>query len=343
MSYQWKFADDSARERLGETPERMLENAVTVKKNNVREVLQCGSFFWKCDFRGGWHMQREWKSAALVKKQQLHCVEYLAFGQSRQGNVIVTAALPGALSALEFWYQEVVSGGKTPEIFLHSFTGFVKMMLDSGLFHPDFHLGNILYQPDENQFTLVDVDGVRRASFYDRVFQRYRMERIILECRRILTDEELAGWIARCGISQPEQFLKSALKREAEMLDAEWAKRAKQIRAEYPKFTSRENSMLFTLSPGRKRHLLENCTVLEDSPERLRKIFLAHFYLDFALLEHRNVAALDTEHLRLWVECAPRRKNKSALRRFEDLKNQSYPLADKEFRSVVQQLLGGTE
>lgn len=304
MKNCWKFFDAAAHEQLGDSPE-FPAHGVRVKASPVREVVRDGAFFWKRDRRGGHHLRGEWRAARLVRANSLPCVDYLALGRTPEGNVIVTAALPDAESAADYWQREIVERGGSPEPFLTALSAFVRKMLASGLFHPDFHLGNLLYRKEFCDFTLVDVAGVRRAGFLDRRFRRYRMERILLECRRPLDDAALAGWIARCGIGHPEEFLQNGLLREARALDAEWPKRKRQILTAYPKFCERgDDGTLYALTPYRTRRPTAACEAVGGSPERLRALFLAHFHLDLAQLEHRNVVAWESGSGRLLLEPA---------------------------------------
>ena len=350
--YRWTFADEEARRRLGDHPEESLpRSGIPVKRSAVREVLACGEFFWKHDFRGGRHMIGEWKSAMLLLSTHVPCVEYLALGRSRSsGNVIVTAALPDACSALEYWYGNIVSGTENPEEFLRCLTHFVREMLESDLFHPDFHIGNILYDSVRRVFALVDVAGVRQKSWCDSLLpsRRYRMERLILECRRILSDREMCEWIARCGIGNPEDFLHRGLIREARMLEAQWPKRERQIRDSYRKFVyCDEKNRKFARTP---QHTLRDAepqqgggapAVLEGEREWLATLFFAHFYLDLALIEHRNVVVWDTEADKILLEPVrpEKRKNPDTLQRFAVLKDNAKSKHSATFWRAAEKLI----
>ncbi|MEI2999517.1 MAG: hypothetical protein V8T86_01230 [Victivallis sp.] len=113
----------------------------------------------------------------------------------------------------------------------------MKHILESGLFHPDFHLGNILYDKVKRSFVLVDALGVRRAGFLDRQFRAYRMRRVAMELREILSRERMTAFLSACGIPNADAFYDRALDREADALWREWPKRRRQILAGYPKFT----------------------------------------------------------------------------------------------------------
>ena len=347
-SYRWIFADEDAHRRLGDHPEESLPGGgISVKRSDIREVLACGEFFWKHDFRGGRHMIGEWKSAMLLRSTHVPCVEYLALGRSlADGNVIITAALPDTCSAGEYWYGNIVSGTENPEEFLRGLTHFVREMLESDLFHPDFHFGNILYDTVRRRFALVDVAGVRQKNWCDSLLpsRRYRMERLILECRRILADREMCEWIARCGIGDAENFLHRGLIREARMLEAQWAKRERQIRDSYWKFVqSDENDRKFARTP---QHTIRQSDprrdlILEGESAWLETLFLAHFYLELALIEHRNVIMWDTQANQILLEPdRPGRANlPDTLQRFAVLKDVAKTRHPATFWHAAEKLL----
>ena len=143
--YRWRFASDAVRAELGETPETMLETGDEVKSNPVRRVVRAGGYFLKCDRRGAGRFRREWRGAELLRKSGIPVVEYLACGDSPNGGCLITRALPESESVGAYYWRKFVRGGENPEPFLNRFAPFVRKILESGLFHPDFHIGNILY------------------------------------------------------------------------------------------------------------------------------------------------------------------------------------------------------
>ena len=155
---RWSFASDAVRAELGESPETLFESGEEVKANPVRRVVRSGGYFR----RGAARFRSEWKSAKLLESQGIPVVEYLACGESSRGGCLITRALPDSESVAEYYWRTFVRGGADPEPFLALFAPFLKHILESGLFHPDFHLGNILYDKVKRSFVLVDALGVRR-------------------------------------------------------------------------------------------------------------------------------------------------------------------------------------
>lgn len=275
---RWSFASDAVRAELGEFPETLLEAGEEVKANPVRRVVRSGGYFLKCDRRGAARFRSEWKSAKLLESQGIPVVEYLACGESSRGGCLITRALPDSESVAEYYWRTFVRGGADPEPFLALFAPFLKHILESGLFHPDFHLGNILYDKVKRSFVLVDALGVRRAGFLDRQFRAYRMRRVAMELREILSRERMTAFLSACGIPNADAFYDRALDREADALWREWPKRRRQILAGYPKFTRKIDGVLHAVNPLRELGETVDCEIREGEPAELEKLFLAHFF-----------------------------------------------------------------
>lgn len=305
--YRWRFASEAVRAELGDTPEMLLETGEEIKANPVRRVVRCGEYFLKCDRRGAARFHREWKSAELLRANGIPVVEYLACGDSPNGGCLITRALPDSESVADYYWSRFVRDGEDPSKFLGRFAQFVRQILESGLFHPDFHIGNILYDRKNKAFVMVDAMGIRKASPCDRLFRGYRMRRIVMELREPLDRDRMLRLIEACGISDPELFYDRALDREADALWREWPKRRRQILAGYPKFTRRIDGVLHAADPLRQIEETVDCEILEDDeePEMLERMFLAHFFLRMALLPHRRTEAYDPENGRLYLEPVP--------------------------------------
>ncbi len=297
----WLFAGPDARLLLGEQPERLLEGAATVKANPVRKVLRNGEFYLKLDSRPGRRLRREFRSAELVRKVGIPVVEHLGCARLPEGELLITRAMPGAVTVEEALNRLDSPEEETAKRFLDGFAGFVRQVLESGVFHPDFHIGNVLYSEESGRFALVDLRGVRKAGWFDRRFRRYRMRRIILEVRQVCSRRRMLELIGLCGIPDPEAFYRSGLRREAQALWKEWPKRKRQILSGYPKFTIRSGTRLIAAGTG-GRTLDDNTLELVEGPaEKLEPVFLAHYFLRLARIAHREAAAFDPQSGRLWL------------------------------------------
>ena len=302
--WKWEFASETAAAELGSTPQNLLETAEPVKANPVRKVFRSGEFYLKLDLRPGDRLSREWRSAALLATRHIPMVEHLALGRASCGELLITRALPDAIQAGTYFHRSCLRDGVPAEEFAESLAEFARQIIGSGLFHPDFHCGNVLYLPERNKFALVDVYGVRKATLFDH-FRRYRMERILMELREAFDRETLLRLLAEEGVSAPENFYRRALQREARRLFHEWPKRRRQILAGYPKFTRADGALLRVVDPAGEEMVDPAAEPLPGEIDRLERLLLAHFFLQLACIPHRKVLLLDRERKQLFLQESP--------------------------------------
>lgn len=301
-SWRWHFASEAVAAELGDHPELLLESGLMIKSNPVRKVFKCGDYFLKFDARSGKRLRSEWNSAKLISKEKIELVEHLAIGKSTSGSILITRALPGAETVSDFFYRNYIEKFENPAEFLNNFADFAKKVLKSHLYHPDFHIGNVLYSPGLKKFSLVDAKGVRKAGCLDRWLRRYSMERIGMEFRLLLTRHQMIEFLAKLGISDSGKFYNRALLREAAALRHEWPKRRRQILSGYPKFSVQEGEILRTVDPLRQIVPLTNYEVVSGENKLLESLFLSHFFLQLSQIPHRRVLAWDRQNKQIFLE-----------------------------------------
>lgn len=302
--WRWEFSPGTAADELGPAPQHLLETAELIKANPVRKVFRSGEFYLKLDLRTGNRLLREWRSAELLAARHIPMVEHLALGRSATGELLITRALPDAVQAGTYFFRTCLRDGAPAEEFAESLAEFARQIIGSGLFHPDFHCGNVLYLPERKKFALVDVYGVRKSTLFDR-FRHYRMERILMELREALDRKTLLRLFTEEGIAAPEEFYRKALRREAHRLFHEWPKRRRQILAGYPKFTRADGALLRVVDPAGEFAAGTPHETVSGTAEALERQLLAHFFLQLACIPHRNVLALDRERGQLHLEASP--------------------------------------
>lgn len=290
--WSWTFASPAAAAELGPRPELLIQTAAPVKASPVRKVFRAGEFYLKLDLRQGNRLSREWDSATLLAARHIPMVEHLALGRSSRGQLLITRALPDAVQAGVYFFRNCLRDGAPAEEFAGALAGFARQIISSGLFHPDFHCGNVLYLPERHKFALVDVYGVRKAFLFDR-FQLFRMERILMELRQALDRGTMLRLLSREGVSAPETFYLRALRREARRLFHEWPRRRRQILAGYPKFTRAEGLLLRVVDPAGAPADETSGEPVQGDAETLERLLLAHFFLQLACIPHRPALLLD--------------------------------------------------
>ncbi len=303
-TWHWRFSSPAMASELGAHPEQLLKGGTEAKSNPVRKVIKNQGYFLKFDRRGGRKLCSEWDSAQLVQDEGIPVVEHLALGKSRSGNLLITRELPESQTVGDWFYRNCEEHPGDPEAFLGEFAKFVRTVLASSLYHPDFHTGNILYQPSLNRFVLVDVQGVRKMDWLRRWLWQRSMSGIAMELRPFLSRHRMVRLLGECGIELPEDFYDWALRREARRLRRGWRRRRKQILSGYPKFTFWDDTKLCVVSPLRKPAQLNNVVVEVGNRYDQEYKFLAHFYLQLARIPHRRVLALINHRELLWEKVA---------------------------------------
>jgi hypothetical protein len=186
----------------------------------------------------------EFNTAMLLEKAGIPIVKYLGWGRRGSLSMTFSEAISDAVTAWDFWAREYIVGGRDHAVFLDNLAGFLKKFIYSGFFHPDFHLGNVLYSPQSGQFALVDVYGITKPDCIS-VSQMECMYKIALAFRDAINDAEAVKLTLFMGIRDtPEAarlYFDSALKVEAALLNGEWPKRRRQILENYRKFITQSS------------------------------------------------------------------------------------------------------
>ena len=290
---RWHFASAAVEEELNADPLQLLADAETVKTNAVRKVFRNGPFYIKLDRRTGRSFSGEFTGAMLCVKYGIPVVEHLAWGHSSEGAILVTKEAEGFVESSVFFKK------RQSRKHCEALARFLAKLLASPLYHPDLHLGNVLIHPETAECCLVDVHGVRKKTFFDRLFRMGRMKRCIMELRNTCSDSEMTGLITLCGISGGEVFFRRSLAREHLLLEALQLKRRRQIMEGYFKYTRREgNGALSDVDSTEKE--LQKCEAV--SCQEAGELFLFHFFLTQAKIPHRRILKFEPDRNTVWIE-----------------------------------------
>ncbi len=310
----WHFLELEDWNLLGPRPDRCDDGTEQVKINPVRAVFRRDGFYFKLEMPEAnnpltfWRAvlfpraRSEFHSALALKAAGVPVVDAIGFGQSLTCSMLITREFPGALSVNAYFEREFGRGGGDPEAFLAEWCVFIRRMLDSGFFHPDFHNGNILYAPKRGEFALVDVYGVRRTCLRGRA--RRVMGRILREVREYLDDAALVRLAARCGFDAA--YADGLLRYGAQSAWREWPKRLKQFRADYAKFVQVEGDLRLRLDRARQplaaAGSLGDFDCIEADPAVLEELYERDFELELNHIPRRRVVAYDRAGGKLFVE-----------------------------------------
>lgn len=245
----------------------------TVKKNPVRTVFRYDDYFIKLDtpesllhqVRGRLRpkAEQEFKTALALEHSAVPIVEHLGWGHCGSTSMLITRAFPNAVSVMDYWMNSFVYGNDNCATFLVAFGRFLQKVFSSGCYHPDLHTGNILYDPINNQFALVDLYGIKPGHKPLAVHKKLKMFGIITGLRAGLSDAEAIAFIASIKLQlnneTAEELWRQLLDIELLRIQSVWPKRKKQIIAEYDKFMIRRNDAsgkyLFRNKQNRKPYI----------------------------------------------------------------------------------------
>jgi Lipopolysaccharide kinase (Kdo/WaaP) family len=232
-----------------------LAESNAVKRNPVRTVFRYNDYFIKLDtpekllhkLRGRLRPKAkiEFKTALELEKYSVPVVEHLGWGQCDGNSMLITRALPNAVTVMDYWKTSFVYGNNDPSHFLEQFGEFLQTFFASRCYHPDFHPGNILYNPENSNFALVDLYGIKPNSKPLSVNERIKMYAIINCLRAVVSDAAAITFIDKLGLKlkdeTSEELWQQLLDYKLSRIRNEWPKRKKQIINEYDKFVTRSD------------------------------------------------------------------------------------------------------
>ena len=271
---------------IPENLEEIFNSATVVKSGKIREVRKSGDIFIKLDRRKNHSFAGEFACAKDLQKAGIPVTEPLFFTKLESGNYLATREFEGV--PLEKLLKTTLPGRE----FFTALTGLLKNMLDAGFIHKDFHLGNLLYSPENKLFSLVDVDSICRIPRFlvPLVPQKIRFH-ILTEFRAILNDSQLLELFENAGVKAPERFWKKTLERNAEYIRRHWQRRRVQVLSGYPKFTRTDGNGVIFDSTAAPEEIAEGEKVNDPGAT----LFLSHFYLDQIRIPHRKALAFFPE------------------------------------------------
>ena len=284
---KWIFDSREVQSELPDPPQRLLEGAVMVKHNPVREVFFQSGYFIKRDSRKNHSFAKEFAAAQRLQRHKIAVVEHLAHGTCEEGNYLITRGVNDAVTVEDYLFEQPVT-----EKFMTEFIDFLRQWKRSGFFHTDAHLGNVLYIPEKSEFTLVDVRGVRKKFLWEDLWFRCPDDvmRFIFNLRGHVTFTRIGELLSLFNCRYPQRMIRDMLKAESARLLKEWDKRKRQLFNAYPKFSCQNGKSLVAAQ------YKENYTMFpEEDSENAGAEFAASFFLTLFQIPHRRVCAVNLE------------------------------------------------
>lgn len=187
--WRWHFSGDGSAEMFGGDPAG-LAGAKPVRDLEGERAVYCrDGFFFK------WYRSRcrglaaklrerlfpaakqEFKAIMCLRRYGFDVVAPVAWGVCGTQSMLITREEKDCCSIRDYLHHRLSRGEEVPESFLIAWSRFLARFIASGLFFPDFHSGNVLYDEAAERFVLVDPLGLKRNLFN-------RSERILRMLKR---------------------------------------------------------------------------------------------------------------------------------------------------------------
>ncbi len=174
----------------------------------------------------------EFNSAGLLQEHGIPSIDICGWAKRGSESMLVTREVEHSVSARSYWFSGACADRDLRENFLDSFAGFLRRMISSGFYHPDFHLGNIMFKKDDMSFILVDPYGVeKKKKLLDSQF--FRMIRIVGAFRGEISDREAGELLLKARLAkdfkEADEIWYNILRAEADEVEKLWDKRKAQI------------------------------------------------------------------------------------------------------------------
>ncbi|MFZ2658094.1 MAG: hypothetical protein WAX69_24390 [Victivallales bacterium] len=176
----------------------------------------------------------EFNSSVLLHEHGIPSIEICGWAKRGSESMLIAKELEHSVNARTYWFTEACATEKLKDRFLDSFSEFFRRFMSSGVYHPDFHLGNIMVRKDDMSFFLVDPYGVeKKKKMLDSQF--FKMVRIIGAFRGEINDREAGEILLKARLAKDFQAADAVwyriLAAEAAEVDKLWDKRRLQILA----------------------------------------------------------------------------------------------------------------
>lgn len=252
----------------------------------------------------------ELDGAEILRSAGIGTMDVEGWGFCNSQSMLVTNELKGTINAKNFWFDTVSVDDKKKKLFLSKLAALVSDLIRNGIFHPDFHLGNLLVSPVSMDFSVIDPYGVKKMSKMGEA-HLVKMLAIFGSLRGEITEanavEILDDVIAKAGIAKfadTKNLWRKIVKAEDLEMEKRWPKRKKHILDESPKYVSRcgewliRNSISGMPLAGMDEIPLscidEKFEVVRLVPEKALELWTDSFMDDFLRKKSRTPVAMNT-------------------------------------------------
>lgn len=226
------FSDFKKYLSLNKVKSNELRDVFRMEANGVRYYVKYNhpvSLFSKLRSSIIPQAELEFESAELLSSMDIPVVEMCGWGKKGPESLLISREFEGAINARDFWFASVIENESEKKLFLDGFADFLKHFLASRVYHPDFHLGNLLFKKESKTFVFVDPYGIKKLS-YLKESQRLRILKVVGALRGELSDSEAVAFIERLEIfEEPQHLWFKILQLCSSEVERLWPKRRGQV------------------------------------------------------------------------------------------------------------------
>lgn len=105
---------------------------------------------------------QEFNSSKLLEISGIPTPKTVGWAKKGPESMLMTEAVTDAVNARKYWFAIAVNDSEKRQQFLAKFADFLQKFLNCGLYHPDFHPGNLMVKTEHNDldFILIDPYGI---------------------------------------------------------------------------------------------------------------------------------------------------------------------------------------
>ena len=100
----------------------------------------------------------EFGSAKLLENAGIPTPRAVGWAKKVPESMLMTEAVTDAVNARKYWFSVALENPEARQTFLAKFAEFLKKFLNAGLYHPDFHPGNLMVKTADNDLSFIMID-----------------------------------------------------------------------------------------------------------------------------------------------------------------------------------------
>ena len=155
---------------------------------------------------------KEYRAAHTLEKMGLPMIHYLAWGHLCKGGFCLSEGVRDVRPARRYFFETLRHNPRQQRDFLNALASLTLSLCRNNVYHPDFHLGNILYSSEEKKIYLADPWGIRENLFSASRIQ-VRLCLPWLELRGSISEDDLLNGILSSGLAKSKMAALELLQR----------------------------------------------------------------------------------------------------------------------------------